>query len=199
MRSSTTSGRGAAQTERRNALAAEHAGLVRSIARQLKRSLPPSFELDDLIQEGMIALLDAAGSYDPEAHGGAPFSAYARMVVRGAMLDSVSGRHWKNATMASTEAPCKTFCPDHDDTLELTRHGFAVWPDYEDTLDKSRLSSDVRQAIAALDEPARRILTSYYAEGGTFTRAGASIGIDRRRAGEIHAAALAEVRETLTA
>jgi DNA-directed RNA polymerase specialized sigma subunit len=102
------------------------------------------------------------------------------MVIRGAILDSVSGRHWRNATMA--------------DAADATE---AVWPDYDDTLDNGRLSRVVRRAIDALDEPAQKIIGSYYAEGGTFANAGKTAGIDRRRAGEIHAAAIGHLQRSL--
>jgi len=69
-----------------DAVVREHAPMVRRIAVQVKSRLPPSIELDDLIQEGMLGLLDAARRWQPQA-GQAPFAAYARTRVRGAMYD----------------------------------------------------------------------------------------------------------------
>ena len=76
----------------RDALVIAHAGLVVAIARRLKSRLPPSFDLDDLIGVGNIALLQAATRYRPGDHAGTPFSVYARQRIRGAMLDSVGKR-----------------------------------------------------------------------------------------------------------
>ena len=66
-------------------LLAEHAPLVKRLAHQMKAKLPPSVEVDDLIQAGMIGLLDAVSRYE-ETHG-AQFETYAVQRIRGAMLD----------------------------------------------------------------------------------------------------------------
>ncbi|MGI4846785.1 MAG: sigma factor, partial [Janthinobacterium lividum] len=52
----------------RNSLLAEHAPLVKKLAHQMKAKLPPSVEVDDLIQAGMIGLLDACNRYE-DNHG----------------------------------------------------------------------------------------------------------------------------------
>ncbi|MEJ2646458.1 MAG: sigma factor, partial [Gammaproteobacteria bacterium] len=52
-----------------------HAALVKRIAFHLMSRLPPSVQSDDLIQAGMIGLLDAARNYD--ATQGASFETYA--------------------------------------------------------------------------------------------------------------------------
>ncbi|MCU1325724.1 MAG: polymerase sigma factor, FliA/WhiG family/RNA polymerase sigma factor, sigma-70 family, partial [Bryobacterales bacterium] len=79
--------------ERRNELVMSHLDLVESVARSVFAGLPPTFLLEDLIQTGRVALLDAATRYRPQQHGGAPFSAFARQVVRGAILNSTRRRH----------------------------------------------------------------------------------------------------------
>lgn len=82
----------------RNALVETHLSLIPPIARRLRRRLPPSFELDDLIGEGLVGLLRAATSYRPREHNGTPFSAYARLKIRGAIIDSVRRRAWEENT-----------------------------------------------------------------------------------------------------
>ena len=42
----------------------EHMHLVKKLAHQLKAKLPPNVEVDDLIQAGMIGLLDALSKYE---------------------------------------------------------------------------------------------------------------------------------------
>jgi RNA polymerase sigma factor (sigma-70 family) len=84
----------------RDELIKKHTYLVPPIARRIHKSLPPSFDIDDLIGEGNLGLLRAAIRYKPRAHGGTPFSAYARRVISGAIRDSYRRRHWTNATMA---------------------------------------------------------------------------------------------------
>lgn len=64
----------------------KHMSLVRAIAYQIKVKLPAHVELDDLIQAGMIGLLDALLKYEEDT---AQFSTYATQRIRGAILDDL--------------------------------------------------------------------------------------------------------------
>jgi RNA polymerase sigma factor FliA len=66
--------------------------LVKKMAYQLKAKLPSCVELDDLVQAGMIGLMDAIQRY--EDNHGAQFETYASQRVRGAMLDELRGADW---------------------------------------------------------------------------------------------------------
>ena len=76
----------------KNQLLEQHAPLVKKLAHQMKAKLPPSVEVDDLIQAGMIGLLDAVNRYE-ETHG-AQFETYAVQRIRGAMLDELRSSDW---------------------------------------------------------------------------------------------------------
>jgi RNA polymerase sigma factor for flagellar operon FliA len=54
--------------------------------------LPDSVQVDDLIQAGMIGLLEAARKYD--GGKGASFETYAGIRIRGAMLDEIRKGDW---------------------------------------------------------------------------------------------------------
>ena len=69
-----------------------YAPLVKRIALHLKSRLPPSVELDDLIQNGMLGLLDAIARYDESQ--GASFVNYARLKIIGAMIDDLRSLEW---------------------------------------------------------------------------------------------------------
>jgi RNA polymerase sigma factor for flagellar operon FliA len=69
-----------------------HALLVKRIAHHLLGRLPQSVQLDDLIQAGMMGLLEAARNYD--ASKGASFETYAGIRIRGNMLDEVRRNDW---------------------------------------------------------------------------------------------------------
>lgn len=73
-------------------LVGEHAPLVRRLALQLAARLPPSVELDDLMQAGMMGLLDAVRRYQETP--GAQFETYAVTRIRGAMLDELRSQDW---------------------------------------------------------------------------------------------------------
>lgn len=68
------------------------APLVKRIAYHLMARLPSSVQVDDLIQNGMMGLLDAINRF--EAGMGAQFETYAAQRVRGAMLDGLRENDW---------------------------------------------------------------------------------------------------------
>jgi RNA polymerase sigma factor for flagellar operon FliA len=70
----------------------EHSQLVQRLAHQLMTRLPCSVQIDDIIQAGMMGLLDAATRYD-QLHG-AQFETYATQRIRGAMLDELREADW---------------------------------------------------------------------------------------------------------
>lgn len=72
--------------EQRNALVEKHLPFLCFIARGIHRSLPASVQYEDLIQAGAIGLIEAASRYDPEQ---GPFQTFAKIRVRGAILDSL--------------------------------------------------------------------------------------------------------------
>jgi RNA polymerase sigma factor for flagellar operon FliA len=76
----------------KNACLREYSQLVKRLAHQMMTRLPYSVQVDDLIQAGMIGLLDAASRYD-EFHG-AQFETYATQRIRGAMLDELRAADW---------------------------------------------------------------------------------------------------------
>jgi len=76
----------------KNSLLTEHMPLVKRLAHQMKAKLPPSVEVDDLVQAGMMGLLDAINRYE-ENHG-AQFETYAVLRIRGAMLDELRSSDW---------------------------------------------------------------------------------------------------------
>lgn len=76
----------------RTDLVETYAPLVKRIAFQLMSRLPASVDVDDLIQNGMIGLLDAIGRFEDGM--GAQFETYAAQRIRGAMLDGLRENDW---------------------------------------------------------------------------------------------------------
>ena len=70
----------------------KYAFLVKRIAQHLIARLPDSVLIDDLLQAGMLGLLEATGKYDPTK--GASFETYAGIRIRGAMLDEMRRGDW---------------------------------------------------------------------------------------------------------
>jgi len=76
----------------KNDLVAQFAPLVKRVAYHLVGRLPASVMVEDLIQAGMLGLLDAAHHYDQSQ--GASFETYATIRVRGAMIDELRRNDW---------------------------------------------------------------------------------------------------------
>jgi len=74
------------------ALVRQHTDLVKRIAHHLAARLPASVEVDDLIQAGVIGLIEAARNYNGTR--GASFETYAGIRIRGAMLDELRQTDW---------------------------------------------------------------------------------------------------------
>lgn len=79
-------------TRSKDALAREYLPLVKRIAYHMMTRLPASVEVDDLIQAGLMGLMDAVERYDDEQ--GAQFETYATQRIRGAMLDELREADW---------------------------------------------------------------------------------------------------------
>jgi RNA polymerase sigma factor for flagellar operon FliA len=79
----------AAERER---LLLEHLPQVRYIARRIHERLPAQVLLEDLVQAGVVGLIDALHKYDPARN--AQLGTYARFRIRGAILDSLRALDW---------------------------------------------------------------------------------------------------------
>lgn len=84
-----------AQNPRENVddLVRDYLPLVKKIGLHLVARMPPDIELDDMMQVGMIGLIQASSTYD--ASQGASFATYAGIRIKGAMLDEVRRNDWK--------------------------------------------------------------------------------------------------------
>ena len=76
----------------KNELVERHASLVKRIAHHLLARLPASVLVDDLIQAGMIGLLEASRNFDGTK--GASFETFAGIRIRGSMLDEIRKGDW---------------------------------------------------------------------------------------------------------
>lgn len=70
----------------------EYATLVKRIAYHLMLKMPASVQVDDLIQAGMIGLIEASQKFD--ASKGASFETYAGIRIRGAIMDETRRGDW---------------------------------------------------------------------------------------------------------
>jgi RNA polymerase sigma factor FliA len=76
----------------RKALAEQYLPYVRSIAGKIKKTIAKEIDFEDLVEYGMIGLLEAADRYDPKF--GANFMTFAYYRIRGAIYDGLRGMGW---------------------------------------------------------------------------------------------------------
>src|SRR3979409_1437300 len=65
---------------------------VQALARRMAASMPNSIDVGDLVQDGVIGLIDAAHRFDEER--GIKFETFAERRVRGAMIDALRRDAW---------------------------------------------------------------------------------------------------------
>ena len=76
----------------RERLIVEYAPLVKYIANRIAMRLPPHIEVSDLINAGVIGLIDAIEKFDPDKE--VKFKTYAEIRIRGAILDELRSMDW---------------------------------------------------------------------------------------------------------
>jgi len=79
-------------TEIRNEIVLQYTGLVKKIVLRFKGSYNNFGQLDDMVNQGMIVLIDAVEKFDPEM--GNKFETFATLKIRGAVIDFMRKQDW---------------------------------------------------------------------------------------------------------
>ena len=127
----------------RSALIKQYQPLVRKLAHYMMAKLPPSVEVDDLIQVGLIGLADALSRY--EASQGVQFETFATQRIRGAMLDELRGNDWMSRGSRKSQKEIETTMRRLEHRLgrspiesEIAAEMGLSLPDYQSLLGKVR-------------------------------------------------------------
>jgi RNA polymerase sigma factor for flagellar operon FliA len=192
-------------TRARNQLVEENLQEVRAIAARLSRKLPPSFDREDLVQQGCLGLIEAADRYD--GRPGVKFMAYARRRVVGSMLDYIRRRHWKNGTAFGLQA---VEALHHDPDAVAGRPGTVDETALGKTLsDESTLSSpdkllqqvqeasEVHRALRRLPHRELVVIQGFYGRERTCDQIAPPLGISARRVAQIRVDAVHRLRRDL--
>lgn len=98
----TTAGISASErTAREHGLVIENLPRVRATVNRLAQRLPPAVDREELVQGGMLGLIDAARRFDPSQ--GCSFGSYAEIRIRGAVLDQLRALDWVPRTLRRSE------------------------------------------------------------------------------------------------
>ena len=221
-----------------DALVRKHADLVKRIAYHLAGRLPPQVEVEDLMQAGMMGLLEAAQNYS--SGRGASFETYAGIRIRGAMLDALRKLDWaprsvhrkaraaaqalrevealrgSEANEADVAAHMGVSLPEYQrivqDTLgcQLLRLNDAdgeesaldrlpdAAPDPEASALDASLREAIIEAIQALPERERLVLSLYYEQELNLKEIGAVLKVTESRVCQLHGQALLRLKAQLT-
>jgi RNA polymerase sigma factor for flagellar operon FliA len=164
--------------DRRNDLVEANIPLIRSVARQVHRKLPPSFELDDLIQSGVLGLIQAAESYDPA--GGASFATFARYRIHGAIQDSIRRDQFTESIHA-----------------ELPASGVVYVDPIEEMIAAREEADQVARAVDQLPDRGRKVIQMRYSDQMSMVNVGAALGVKKTRAVQIHQQAIGLLQDQL--
>ena len=85
------------KTDTENALVQKYLPLVSAVVGRLAMTLPEHVDQDDLYSVGLVGLLHALRNYNPAC--GTSFETYARVRIRGAMLDELRRMDWVPRTI----------------------------------------------------------------------------------------------------
>jgi RNA polymerase sigma factor FliA len=94
--------------DERERLILDHSNMVRTTATRLLARLPNGVSHDDLYSAGIIGLIDAIEKYNPAT--GIPFHHYAKIRVRGAMLDEIRSMDWVPRSLRQKNAALEQAC-----------------------------------------------------------------------------------------
>jgi RNA polymerase sigma factor for flagellar operon FliA len=83
--------------EERNDLVMRELPQVYYVAARIRERLPKNVDMEDLVQAGVIGLIDACRNYDSSKD--AQFSTFAKFRIRGAILDSLRVLDWGSRTL----------------------------------------------------------------------------------------------------
>lgn len=126
-----------------DALVNELAPLVKRIAYHFMAKLPASVEVDDLIQAGLMGLLDAAKNFDDSQ--GAQFETYAIQRIRGSILDELRQADWLPRNVRKNLRKIESAVAELEQTLgrapreaELAKHMEVGLEEYQQMLLDSR-------------------------------------------------------------
>jgi len=87
----------AAEVDDRNALVMQEISQVYYIATRIRERLPQQVELEDLVNAGVIGLLEASQSFDSSKN--TQFRAFAKFRIRGAIMDSLRESDWGSRSL----------------------------------------------------------------------------------------------------
>ena len=179
----------------------KHLGLVHQVVARFMRKLPANIDRGDLVAAGMYGLVTSI-----ERNGGDDgnsFEGYAKMRIRGAILDELRSQDWlsRRARWAANEQNATYSGPVSmvglDDVHESERNGSLAdgdTPDALSLLEAIGTSAELRSAVDQLPDRERLIVAKHYFDGVRLKDIGKLLGVSEPRISQLHSRAIGRLR-----
>jgi len=159
--------------------------LVVGIAHHMVLRMPSSVEEDDLVSYGMFGLFDAIEKFDPGL--GWKFSTYARVRIRGAMIDELRKSDWVPRSVKVR--PVLVYVDGFENVDEI------VLGDPFGRFEVGEIKQLLHDLIDTLPERERQVLLLYYYDDLLFREIGTMFDRSEAWASKIHARAIRLLQE----
>jgi len=188
----------------RNEDLAPYMSLVHEEVGRMLRRLPPSVQKDDLVAAGAVGLMDALRK-NAVADRGPQFEWYARIRIRGAVLDELRNEDWLSRT-ARAEVTVRAEQEQRSTTVvvgfeDLPEHKRLMPASEEDSplelAERQSQRSALSRAVAELPEREAQIIQMHYFQGFQFKEIAAALKVSEPRISQLHARAVGKLRDIL--
>jgi RNA polymerase sigma factor for flagellar operon FliA len=177
--------------------------LVHQVVGRLLRKLPPNVLRDDLAAAGAFGLIDALRK---SVDRGPAFDWYARIRIRGAVVDELRSQDWLTRRARTRVAKAQA----HGEARGATVVGFDDLPESQaqafadesvaspqDQVEQRMNRAALEQAVRLLPEREANIVMWHYFEGVAFKAIAARLGVSEPRVSQLHSRAMGRLRTTL--
>lgn len=178
----------------------EHMHLVHKVVGMMLRRLPRSVQRDDLIAAGTLGLLDALRRNAGDL-GSPAFECYARIRIRGAMIDALRQLDWapRRARNADADARAPMTIVGFDEEADPMATADARGQDPESLVERLELRRAIDEAMAKLPARDRRVLELRYVHAVPSKDIASMLGVSEARVSQLHARAVSALRSMLAA
>jgi RNA polymerase sigma factor for flagellar operon FliA len=177
--------------------------LVRQVVARFLRKVPANVLRDDLVAAGMFGLADALRRSGPDR--GPTFEAYARIRIRGTILDELRTQDWlsrrarKQITTPVEGQPYLSSIVPIEDLSEAHRGRLydSKAPSPFDTAQVNLEREALAKAVEQLNKRERLIVTLHYFHGVQLKDIATELGVSLPRVSQLHSRAMEKLRSEL--
>jgi RNA polymerase sigma factor for flagellar operon FliA len=182
-----------------------HMPLVRQVVARFLRRLPANVMRDDLVSAGVYGLVDSLRKNGGDQ--GSAFESYARIRIRGAILDELRAQDWLprrarwaargNAEHAEGTPVAVVALEDLGSAERCATMVDAEAKDPSEQLEERQGSARLARAIERLPTREGTIVRMHYYQGARFKDIGAALGVSEPRVSQLHSRAMGQLKKLL--